>query len=99
MLPHITIDDSFGGDPVLKILSGEFSGRSFSYGKVEFDKVDEGILHFELNLLSSRGEVQNVEKELGEEGSEKFKQLAGDYLIHLIELSIETGNLPLKGGK
>lgn len=83
VLPEVN-DDGFYK---IKILSGEFSGCLFNFGRVEFPDENEPILSFDYNLL----EGVAADKE-------KFETTIGDILVQLLQKALDNQELIFKGG-
>ncbi len=83
VLPEVN-DDGFYK---IKILSGEFSGCLFNFGRVEFPDENEPVLSFDYNLL----EGVAADKE-------KFETTIGDILVQLLQKALDNQELIFKGG-
>jgi hypothetical protein len=83
VMPEITEDGFYK----IKILSGEFSGCVYTFGKVEFPDENEPILSFDYNLIE--GKVDD---------KKKFENTIGDILVQLLQKAIEQKELIFKGG-
>ena len=83
VMPEITEDGFYK----IKILSGEFSGCVYTFGKVEFPDENEPILSFDYNLIE--GKVDD---------RKKFENTIGDILVQLLQKAMEQKELIFKGG-
>jgi len=75
----------------IKFTDGDFSNILFSYGKSEFEEKDTGecILHFEYDI---------IEGTIPQELYPKFQSEIGDFLLELLEESIQKQNTCYSGG-
>jgi len=71
----------------VKILSGDFTGCVFNFGKVAFPNFEEAVMSFEYNLLEGKADDKA-----------KFENTIGDILVALIVKAIENKDLIFKGG-
>lgn len=69
----------------IKILTGDFEGTIFKYGKVKVEeKDDEGYLHFAYDVIESK-----VSKPKKLEKNEDFKNYIGNLLVEIISSRVE----------
>lgn len=74
----------------IQFTDGEFSDVMFSYGKTEFEeKDDQCILHFEYDVISGN---------ITEEAYPRFQRELGDFLVELLQESIEHNQFCYTGG-
>lgn len=76
-------DDGISVD--ISLISGEFAGVVYSYGKVSFDEDKEngeGYLVFDYELVDSNG-FESLET------NESFKNFIGDILIGIVSKNLE----------
>lgn len=74
----------------VKILSGDFNGCVFNFGKVEFPNENEPILSFEYNHLEGESG--------GEDKKKEYETTIGNILVELIRKAIESRELIFTGG-
>jgi hypothetical protein len=86
VLPDVTEEGFYK----VKILSGNFNGCVFNFGKVEFPNEDEPILSFEYNHL----EGENG----GEDSKKEYETTIGNILVELLRLALENRELIFTGG-
>lgn len=73
----------------LKLISGEYSGTVYQYGKVKFEEAENGdvYLQFVYNIIETPLNKEKLEK------STEFKNHIGDVLVNIMSKNIEEGSI------
>ena len=71
----------------LRILTGDYAGTVYQYGKVKFEEAENGdaYLQFVYNIVESPVDKEKLEKDLD------FKNYIGDVLVNIMAKNIEEG--------
>jgi hypothetical protein len=92
--PYIVVESRKSGVEAVKLTSGPFSGIIFSYGKVSFEEINDGVddtckMNFEYDVHEDAGVTYKTEE---------FEMYIGELLKFIILEELQNNSISYTGG-